>query len=123
MVLLRPVKVTHVLTFEEKTRVINFFRLLVEIDIRLPKTTKSKTKTKAKTEKCEVQGKHKSVKPACAKATAVREKPCCMKCPAMCSPLRTAQRDLYLVLIYSLEFLRDYLCLNKKRIKWIDVPN
>jgi hypothetical protein len=49
--------------------------LLVEIDLHLPKTAKAKTKRRAK-----AKTKNSSI-----------------KCPAMCSPLRTAQRDLFLL--------------------------
>ncbi len=84
MARLRPIHVTHVLTFEEKTRVTNFFKLLVEIDVRLPKATKQKT-TKAKADKCEVQkGKH------------IEKNPCCCKCPAMCNASGKAWWDLFL---------------------------
>ncbi len=44
MARLRPVKVVNVLTFEEITRVTNFFMLLVEINVRLRKNYKNKNK-------------------------------------------------------------------------------
>jgi hypothetical protein len=47
MARLRPINVINILNLEEKTRVTNFFMLLVEIDARLPKTTQSKTKKRA----------------------------------------------------------------------------
>ncbi len=81
MARLRPVKVVNVLTFEEITRVTNFFMLLVEINVRLPKTTKTKTRKRA-TRKT----KDKSIK----------QEPCSIKCPAMCCSSRSAQRDLFL---------------------------
>ena len=102
MARLRRTNNVTVLTFEDKTRLANFFMLLVEIDTRLPKTAKAKIKRRAK-----AKAKNSSI----------------IKCPAMCSPLRTALRDLYLALIYSLEYLRNYFCLTKKRVKWIYVPN
>jgi hypothetical protein len=80
MARLRPMKVVNVLTFEETTRVANFFMLLVEINVRLPKTTKAKTRKRA-TRKT----KHKPIK----------EEPSYIKCPARRSS-RTAQRDLFL---------------------------
>ena len=101
MARLRRTNNVTVFTFEEKTRLTNFFMLLVEIDLRLPKSAKTKTKRRTK-----AKAKNSSI-----------------KCPAMYDPLRTAQRDLYLILIYSLEFLRDYFYLSKKRVKWIDIPN
>ena len=79
MARLRPLKV-NVLTFEEKTRVSNVFMLLVEIDLRLPKSTKPKARQR-KTQK----EKHP-----------IKQKPCYIKCPAMSSSSRTAQRDLFL---------------------------
>jgi hypothetical protein len=80
-----PTKVVRVLAFEETTRVANFFTLLVEIDVRLPKTTKTK-KRKAKASK----SKHKPIKQCCY-----------MKCInnknfPPCSLSKTARRDLYL---------------------------
>ena len=79
MARLRPLKV-NVLTFEEKTRVSNVFMLLVEIDVRLPKAAKPKARQR-KTQK----EKHP-----------IKQKPCYIKCPAMCCSSRTAQRDLFL---------------------------
>ncbi|HJZ23605.1 MAG TPA: hypothetical protein VJ201_04065 [Candidatus Babeliales bacterium] len=78
MARLRPVKTINVLACEEKTRLTTFFMLLAEIDLRLPKSTKTKNSTKAK-------AKHRPMKQA----------PCYIKCPARCSS-RTAQRDLFL---------------------------
>ena len=76
MARLRPMKVVTTLTFEEKTRVTNFFTLLVEIDLRLPKSTKTKKRAKAKI-------KHRPIK----------QEPCYIKCPVMCC---SARRDLFL---------------------------
>ena len=72
-----------VLTFEERTRVSNFFMLLVEIDFRLPKSTKTKARTRKGTK---TKAKHRPIK----------KDPCYIKCPAMCCSSRTAQRDLFL---------------------------
>ena len=44
MARLHRTKTVNVLTFEEKTRFTNFFMLLVEIDVRLPKTTKTEAR-------------------------------------------------------------------------------
>jgi len=78
MARLRPTKVINVLAFEEKTRLTNFFTLLVEIDLRLPKSAKTKTRKRA-TQKVKL-------KP-------IKQKPCYAKCPVMCC---SAQRDLFL---------------------------
>ena len=84
MAQLRPMKVVNVLTFEETARVSNVFMLLVEIDLRSPRSTKSKTRknTKAK-----------------AKRKAIKEEPSYIKCPARRSS-RTAWRDLFLQAYY-----------------------
>jgi hypothetical protein len=81
MARLHRTKAVNVLTFEEKTRFAHFFTLLVEIDLRLPKSAKIKTRKRA-TQKI----KHKPIK----------QEPCYIKCPAMCCSSRTAQRDLFL---------------------------
>jgi hypothetical protein len=47
MARLRRTNNVTVFTFEEKTLLTNFFMLLVEIDARLPKTAKAKTKKRA----------------------------------------------------------------------------
>lgn len=78
MARLRSTKVVHLLAFEEKTRLTNFFALLVEIDLRLPKSAKTKTRKRA-TQK---------VKPK-----PIDRKPCYIKCPAICC---SALRDLFL---------------------------
>lgn len=78
MARLRRTNKVTVFTFEERTRLTNFFMLLVEIDARLPKSTKTKAKkrtTKAKD----------------------RSEDCYIKCPAMCCTSRPARRDLFLV--------------------------
>src|SRR6266446_1207362 len=92
MALLRPVrtrppkllakagKTVNVLAFEEKTRLTNFFVLLVEIDLHSPRAAKSKTRKRTK-----------------AKAKHIKD-PCDIKCPAMYCSSRTAQRDLFLQL-------------------------
>ncbi len=89
MARLRPVKTTNVLIFEETTRLTNFFMLLVEIDLRSPKTIKTKKRTKAKTNHrpCLRQGYGRLT---------IKQKPCSIKCPAMSSSSRTPQRDLFL---------------------------
>ncbi|HJZ23293.1 MAG TPA: hypothetical protein VJ201_02460 [Candidatus Babeliales bacterium] len=79
MARLRPAKAINVLAFEEKTRLTNFFMLLVEIDLRSPKTIKTKRRTKAKT-------KHRPIE----------KDPCYIKCPAMSDSSRIAQRDFFL---------------------------
>ena len=78
MARLRPTKVVHVLAFEEKTRLSNFFALLVEIDLRLPKSAKTKRKKRA---------------PQKAKPKPIDKKPCYINCPAICC---SALRDLFL---------------------------
>ena len=78
MARLRPTKVVNVLVFEEKTRLTNFFALLVEIDLRLPKSTKPKTRERAAQK---------------AKPKPMSKKPCYNKCPAICC---SALRDLFL---------------------------
>lgn len=84
MARLRRTNVINVLTFEEKTRVTNFFILLVEIDVRLPKTAKTKAKKRV-TKKVS----HMPIK--CCYITCVYNK----KFPP-CSLSKTARRDLYL---------------------------
>ena len=83
MARLRAINNVSVLTFEERTRVSNFFMLLVEIDFRLPKTAKTKAR---------------KTKPAARKSKGkpIKKDPCTIKCPAMCCSPRTARRDLYL---------------------------
>lgn len=71
----------NILTSEETTRFTHFFTLLVEIDVRLSKTAKPKTKKRATT-----KAKHKHP---------ITPKPCHIKCPVMCCT-RPAQRDLFL---------------------------
>ena len=85
MARLRPVKVVTTLTFEEKTRVTNFFALLVEIDLRLPKSTKTKKRATQKV-------KHRPITPYSAKTTKGKKEPCYIKCPAMCC---SARRDFF----------------------------
>jgi len=109
MARLRRLKV-NVFTFEEKTRVSNVFMLLVEIDLRLPKAAKPKARQrkvqKAKHRPTSLHPSLKAsentarlrrpwpIKPYSAKAT--KGRPCSIKCPAMSSSSRTAQRDLFL---------------------------
>jgi hypothetical protein len=81
MARLRRTNNVTVFTFEEKTRLTNVFMLLVEINVRLPKSTKTKSK------KCTTKTKNRPIK----------KESCYIKCPAMCSPLRTALRDLFLI--------------------------
>ena len=92
MARLHRTKAVNVLTFEEKTRFAHFFTLLVEIDLRLPKSTKAKTR-QGKTRKT----KQMPMKPYSAKDTKGKQEPCYIKCPAMCCSSRTAQRDLFLL--------------------------
>jgi hypothetical protein len=84
MARLRKTNNITVLVSEETTRFAHFFNLLIEIDLRLPKTTK--TKVKAKTEKCEIQGKHRPIE----------KKHCCIKRPAICNPSSSIWWDLFL---------------------------
>ena len=91
MARLRRTNNVTLFTFEEKTRLANFFMLLVEIDLHLPKTAKAKTKKRTKAK----------VKNSC------KQGPCpilrqgfecqAIKCPAMCCALRPVQRDLFLL--------------------------
>jgi len=79
MARLRRTNNVTVFTFDEKIRLANFFMLLVEIDARLPKITKTKkrvTKTK--------------VRP-------IKRESCYIECPVMCCTLSPAQRDLFLL--------------------------
>lgn len=78
MARLRPIQAVNVLAAEEKTRLTNFFMLLVEIDARLPKTKQAKRKKRA--------------------LQKIKQKPIIKyindkKIPP-CSSLRTAWRDL-----------------------------
>lgn len=82
-----------VLTFEERTRVSNFFMLLVEIDFRLPKTTKTKTRKRTVRK---AKPKHKPTSPRLRRPGPIKKDPCTIKCPAMCCSSRTARRDLFL---------------------------
>ena len=81
MARLRRTNNVTVFTFEEKTRLANFFMLLVEIDLHLPKAAEIKTKRRTK-----AKAKNSS-----------KQDPCSIKCPTMCNPPRTAQRDLFLL--------------------------
>jgi len=81
MARLRRTNNVTLFTFEEKTRLTNFFMLLVEIDARLPKAAKPKTKKRTK-----AKVKNNS-----------KQKPCSIKCPMMCCTLSPAQRDLFLL--------------------------
>jgi len=100
MARLHSIKV-NVLTFEEKTRVSNVFMLLVEIDVRLPKSTRPKVRQR-KTQKAKHRptSLHPSLKASENTARLRRpwpiKEPCSIKCPAMSSSSRTAQRDLFL---------------------------
>ena len=76
MARLRRTNNVTVFTFEEKTRLTNFFMLLVEIDVRLPKTAKAKTKKRV---------------------IKIKNRPCAMQCPVMCCILSPASRDLFLL--------------------------
>lgn len=89
MVRLRSTKVINVLAFEETTRLTNFFMLLVEIDLRSPKTKKTKKRTNARK-------KHKPTSPRLRRPGPIKKDPCTIKCPAMCCSSRTARRDLFL---------------------------
>ena len=90
MARLRPINVINILSFEEKTRATNFFMLLVEIDARLPKTTKTKKRAapKVKPMPCLRQGYGRQT---------IKQKPCSIKCPAICCSSITGWRDLYLI--------------------------
>lgn len=77
MARLRRTNNVTVLTFEEKTHLTNFFMLLVEIDLRLPKVVKAKTRQP------KTQPKQRPIK----------KDPCYNKYPAMCC---FARRDLFL---------------------------
>ena len=94
MARLRSTKVVNVLAFEEKTRLTNFFSLLVEIDLRLPKSAKTKTKKRATKQ---------------IKRQPINKKPCYIKCPAICC---SALRDLYLQ-----SFTRIFNCNQSNFIK------
>ena len=91
MARLRPTRAVRVLTFEEKTRVANFFMLLIEVNLqkgvthkrRSPQSTKNK-----KSQRTTITRKKKH--------NPVKQKPCYGKCPAMSNSSRTAQRDLFL---------------------------
>jgi hypothetical protein len=80
MARLHRTKAVNILTFEEKTRFAHFFTLLVEIDLRLPKSTKAKSR----------QGKTRKTK-----QIPIKQEPCYIKCPAICC---SALRDLFLQL-------------------------
>jgi hypothetical protein len=89
MARLRRTNSVTVFTFEEKTRLAYFFTLLVEIDLRLPKSAKTKTKKRA---------------------IKIKNRPCAIlrqgfecqaiKCPVMCCTLSPAQRDLFLKVFF-----------------------
>lgn len=81
MARLRPINVINILNLEEKTRVTNFFMLLVEIDARLAKTTKPKKK----------KGAMQKIKPM-----PIIKYINDIKIPP-CSSSRTTWRDLYLI--------------------------
>ena len=79
MARLRRTNNVTLFTFEDKTRLTNFFMLLVEIDTRLPKAAKTKKRVTPKV-------KHRPIK----------KEPCYIKCPAMCCSSRPASRGLFL---------------------------
>lgn len=91
MARLRRTNNVTVFTFEDKTRLTNFFMLLVEIDAHLPKTAKAKTKRRTK-----MKAKNSSKQKPC---SILRQGFECqaIKCPVMCCILRPAQRDLFLL--------------------------
>jgi len=91
MARLRRTNFVNVLVFEEKTRLTNFFMLLVEIDLRSPKTTKAKARKRALRSFSEVGRTNAKIK-----HRPIKQEPCSIKCPAMCNPSRSAQRDLFL---------------------------
>lgn len=86
MARLRSVRAVRVLTFEERTRVANFFMLLIEVNLEKGVTTKRRspqpTKNKKTQRYCNQKTKHR---------------PCPIKhCYNTCPAMRTAQRDLFL---------------------------
>ena len=87
MARLRRTNNVTVFTFEEKTRLTNFFMLLVEIDLNLPKVAKAKTKKCAK-----AKSKHRPTSLKLRRPGPIKES-CYIKCPAMCC---SARRDLFL---------------------------
>ena len=84
MARLRRTNNVRVFTFEEKTRLTNFFMLLVEIDLHLPKTAKAKSKKR-------------TIK---TKARSIKKESCYIKCPAMYCSSRPALRVLFLKVFF-----------------------
>lgn len=97
MARLRSTRAVRVLTFEEKTRVANFFILLIEVNLekgvtnkrRSPQPTKNKRAQPALASLGEVGRKNQKTKH---KPTSCPMKHYCNTYPA----LRTARRDLFL---------------------------
>ena len=91
MARLRRTHNVSVLTFEERTRVSNFFMLLVEKDFRLPKSAKAKARKRTVRKE-----KGRPTSPRLRRPGPIKKDPCTVKCPAMCCSSRTTRRDLFL---------------------------
>jgi len=109
MARLRPIKSVRVLTVEEKTRVANFFMLLIEVNLQKGITSKRRTPKSAKAKKCNMPFKaFLSSEALCeggsevgCKTQKIKGKPIGKQSPIKRtsrtrSSSRTTRRDLYL---------------------------
>jgi len=96
MARLRSTRAVRVLTFEEKTRVANFFMLLIEVNIQTEVTNKRRSpqSTKNKKKQCCASRKTKH-KPRPWPSKPRRSRPI-KRCYNPCPALRTTRRDLFL---------------------------
>ena len=87
MARLRSTRAVRVLTFEEKTRVANFFMLLIEVNLQTGVTNKRRSPQPTKNKKTQRKNRKTKHKP-----TSCPMKSCYNTCPA----LRITRRDLFL---------------------------
>ena len=99
MARLRTTRAVRVLTFEEKTRVANFFMLLIEVNFQTEVTNKRRSPQSTKNKKKQPASR-KTKHPAFAKASAGRHamQPCHMLCVnnATSRTCKFPVRDLFL---------------------------
>jgi len=99
MARLRTTRAVRVLTFEEKTRVANFFMLLIEVNFQTEVTNKRRSPQSTKNKKmqpcCNQKAKHRPTSPRLRRPGRPIKR-CYNTCPALRNSSRTAQRDLFL---------------------------
>jgi len=97
MARLRTTRAVRVLTFEEKTRVANFFMLLIEVNFQTEVTNKRRSPQSTKNKKKQPASrktKHRPTSPRLRRPSPIKR--CYNTCPALSNSSRTAQRDLFL---------------------------